>query len=75
MTSPVMVHMTMLSKNTSNVPHSPWRGGMVGIGGGVRDGAPSPMPASCVNTAARHADAAGIHHRSTQKAPGSGRCR
>ena len=44
-----MVHMTMLSKKTSNVPHRPWRAGWSVSAEACAMGA-EPMPASCVNT-------------------------
>ena len=48
-TRPVMVHMTMVSKNTSKVPHRPWRAGWSVSAEACAMGA-EPMPASWVNT-------------------------
>ena len=48
-TRPVMVHMTMLSKNTSKEPHRPWRAGWSLAAVAWAMGA-EPLPASWVNT-------------------------
>lgn len=67
MASAVIVHMTIVSKKTSKIPHIPWRTGSFTLGGGIDDDR-AAEPGLVGEDPARHAVADGVREDESHRA-------